>query len=207
MSCEKAVGALREAPSDEAISTVRVTEMKIVGVCGSPRKGNTEWMLRKLLEKAAEAGADTELILLREKDIKGCDGCLGCEAGGKARRGTCRIHDDMQQIYPKLLEADGLALGTPVYFEMLSGLLKNFMDRTCPIWTMLESKPIVGIAVAEEGIGKAVQNLRTYSSVCGMRWVGHVTALAKNPKQVSNDKDVERRLNRLGTKLIDVLRH
>ena len=113
----------------------------------------------------------------------------------------------MQQIYPKLIEADGLALGTPVYFEMLSGLLKNFMDRTCPIWPMLESKPIVGIAVAEEGIWKAVQNLRTYSSVCGMRWVGHVTALAKNPKQVSNDKDVERRLNRLGTKLIDVLRH
>ena len=181
--------------------------MKVVGVCGSPRKGNTEWMLRKLLERAAEAGADTELILLREKDIKGCDGCLGCEAGGKARRGICRINDDMQQIYPKLIEADGLALGTPVYFEMLSGLLKNFMDRTCPIWPMLESKPIVGIAVAEEGIGKAVQNLKTYSSVCGMRWVGHVAALAKNPKQVSNDKDVERRLNRLGIKLIDVLRH
>ena len=181
--------------------------MKVVGVCGSPRKGNTEWMLRKLLERAAEAGADTELILLREKDIKGCDGCLGCEAGGKARRGICRIHDDMQQIYPKLIEADGLALGTPVYFEMLSGLLKNFMDRTCPIWPMLESKPIVGIAVAEEGIGKAVQNLRTYSSVCGMRWVGHAAALAKNPKQASNDKDVERRLNRLGIKLIDVLRH
>ena len=181
--------------------------MKVVGVCGSPRKGNTEWMLRKLLERAAEAGADTELILLREKDIKGCNGCLGCEAGGKARRGICRINDDMQQIYPKLIEADGLALGTPVYFEMLSGLLKNFMDRTCPIWPMLESKPIVGIAVAEEGIGKAVQNLRTYSSVCGMRWVGHVAALAKNPKQVSNDKDVERRLNRLAIKLIDVLRH
>ena len=46
--------------------------MKVVGVCGSPRKGNTEWMLRKLLERAAEAGADTELILLREKVV--CDG-------------------------------------------------------------------------------------------------------------------------------------
>ncbi len=88
----------------------------------------------------------------------------------------------MQGIYPKLLEADAWALGTPVYFELLSGLLKNFMDRTCPIWTKLEGKPVVGIAVAEEGIGKAIDNLKTYSSLCGMRWVGQVTALAKNPK-------------------------
>ena len=62
---------------------------------------------------------------------------------------------------------------------MLSGLLKNFMDRTCPVWTSLEGKLLVGIAVAEEGIGKAVENLKTYGSVCGMRWGGYVTALAK----------------------------
>jgi len=183
----------------------QVTGMKVIGVCGSPRKGNTEWMLRKLLEGVAKARIDTELILLREKDIKGCDGCLTCETGGKGRKGICTIQDDMQRIYPKLVEADGLAFGTPAYFEMLSGLLKNFMDRTCPIWPKLELKPIVGIAVAEESTGKAIENLRTYSSVCGMRWVGHVTALAKTPEQVSKDRDVERQLELLGRKLIDVL--
>jgi len=47
----------------------------------------------------------------------------------------------MHEIYPKLVEADGLAFGTPVYFEMLSGLLKNFMDRTCPIWPRLGDTP------------------------------------------------------------------
>jgi len=180
--------------------------MKVVGICGSPRKGNSEWMLKKLLEGVAKAGADTELILLREKDIKGCDGCLVCEVGGKRRKGICRIQDDMQQIYPKLVEADALAFGTPVYFEMLSGLLKNFMDRTCPIWPRLEQKPIVGVAVAEENVGKAVENLRTYSSVCGMRWVGHVAALAKTPKQVSKDRNVERQLELLGRKLIGMLK-
>lgn len=180
--------------------------MKVVGICGSPRKGNTEWMLRKLLEGADQGEVETELILLREKDIKGCDGCLSCEAGGQERKGVCRIQDDMQQIYPKLIEADGLVFGTPVYFEMLSGLLKNFIDRTCPIWPRLELKPIVGIAVAEEGIGKAVDNLRTYASVCGMRWVGHVTALAKTPRQVSEDRDVERRLKRLRKKLVTALK-
>ena len=179
--------------------------MKVVGICGSPRKGNTEWMLGKLLEGADKAGVETELILLREKDIRGCNGCLTCEAGGEDRKGTCTIQDDMQEIYPRLMEADGLALGTPVYFEMLSGLLKNFMDRTCPIWPLLEQKPIVGIAVAEEGIGTAVDNLRTYASVCGMRWVGHVTALAKTPGQVSRDRDVERRLEQLGRELASVV--
>jgi len=180
--------------------------MKVVGICGSPRKGNTEWMLGRLLEEVAKGGIETELILLRELAIKGCDGCLGCEIGGKERKGTCRIKDDMQQIYPKLLTADGWALGTPVYFELLSGLLKNFMDRTCPIWTKLEGKPVVGIAVAEEGIGKAVDNLRTYASICSMRWIGQVTALAKTPRQASKDKELEKRLDKLAVKLVNALK-
>jgi multimeric flavodoxin WrbA len=163
-------------------------------------------MLRKLLEGAAKAGAETELILLREKNIGWCDGCLSCEVGGEHRKGICRIQDDMQQTYPKLLEADGLALGTPVYFELLSGMLKNFIDRTCPIWPKLELKPIVGIAVAEGGIGKAIDNLKTYSNLCGMRWLGSVTTLAKTPKQVSQDKNVEGRLERLGKKLAAALK-
>jgi len=80
------------------------------------------------------------------------------------------------------------------------------MDRTCPIWTKLEGKPVVGIAVAEEGIGKAIENLRTYSSICGMQWVGQVTALAKTPKQASKDKGLEKRLEKLASKLVDALK-
>ena len=180
--------------------------MKVVGICGSPRKGNTEWMLRKLLEEVTKSGVETELILLRELAIKGCDGCLSCDIGGTERKGRCKIQDDMQRIYPKLLEADAWALGTPVYFELLSGMLKNFMDRTCPIWPKLDGKPVVGLAVAEEGVGKAIQNLRTYSSLCSMQWVGQVTALAKTPKQVSKDKDVEKRLEKLAGKLVNTLK-
>ena len=179
--------------------------MKVVGICGAPRRGNTEGMLRSLLEAVARRGADTELVLLRRKSIKGCNGCLTCEVGGKARQGVCKIKDDMQEIYPKLLEADCLVLGTPVYFEMLSGLLKNFIDRTCPIWPRLEGKLFAGIAVAEEGVGKAVDNLRTYCSVCGMRWAGYATALAKTPGQVSEDNKVEKRLQQLASKLIGML--
>src|SRR5512136_2747753 len=180
--------------------------MRVVGICGSPRKGNTEWMLKKLLDEVAKGGVETELILLREKQIKGCDGCLTCEMGGTQRMGSCRIQDDMQLIYPKLAEADGFAFGTPVYFDMLSGLLKNFMDRTCPIWPSLQSKPVVGVAVAEAGIGQAVANLKAYAGICSMHWVGQVTALAKLPRQVAKDKDLELHLERLARKLVRVLK-
>jgi len=179
--------------------------MKVIGICGSPRRGNTEWMLERLLEAVAHRGAETELILLRKKKVESCNGCLTCEVGGKARQGVCSIQDDMQDIYPKLLEADCLVFGTPVYFEMLSGLLKNFIDRTCPIWPRLEGKLFVGIALAEEGVGKAIDNLRTYCSVCGMRWGGYVTALAKTPGQVAEDTRVEKKLKQLASKLVLML--
>ncbi|UCC61065.1 MAG: flavodoxin family protein [Dehalococcoidia bacterium] len=180
--------------------------MKVLAVCGSPRKGNTEWILRKLLDEVSQAGVDTELLLLREMNIGACDGCLACEAGGKQRKNICNIEDDMQGLYPKLLEADCLIFGTPVYFEMLSGQLKTFIDRTCPIWTKLKNKRIVGIAVAEEGIGKAMQNLRTYAAVCGMDWVGSVTALAKTPKEASKRPEIAGRLKILSRKIVRVVK-
>ena len=176
--------------------------MKIIGVSGSPRKGNTEWMLGKLLETAAQSGAEVEMLLLRRMDVRTCRGCLACEEGGQERKGICKIKDDMTEIYPKLLAADAIVLATPCYFEMLSGLLKNFLDRTCPIWPRLEGKKIAGLAVAEEGIGQAIQNLKTYASLCKMHWVGSVTALAKTPGEASQNKGLEQRLKRLARRLV-----
>jgi multimeric flavodoxin WrbA len=175
--------------------------MKILGVSGSPRKGNSEWMVTRLLELLADAGHLTEVVLIRKLTIETCTGCLACESGGKERKGVCNIKDDMQDIYPKLLEADIIIMGTPVYFDMLSGMLKNFMDRTCAIWPKLAGKKLAGIAVAEEGIGKAVYNLKTYANICSMEWAGQVTALAKLPRAVATDPDVEKALSRLANKI------
>ncbi len=175
--------------------------MKVVAVCGSHRKGNTEWMLKKLLERVEENGAEVELILLRRVNVKMCLGCLSCEEGGKDRKGICKIDDDMNAIYPKLLAADCMVFGTPAYFELVSGILKNFMDRTCAIWPKLEGKPLAGISVAEEGNGQAIQNFKTYAALCGMPWVGSVTGLAKNPGNIARDKAVTLRLIKLADKI------
>jgi len=175
--------------------------MKVVVVCGSHRKGNTEWMLNKLVGRLLENGAEVELILLRKAGVKMCLACLECEAGGKNRPGTCRIKDDMNAIYPKLIAADCIVLGTPAYFDLMTGLLKNFLGRTCAVWPHLEGKSLAGVAVAEEGIGQAVANIKIYGALCGMVWVGAVTGLAKNPGDIAQDKSVARRLIKLADKI------
>jgi len=100
--------------------------MKVLAICGSPRKeGNTEIMLKEALKGAEEEGAEAELITLAEKRIEYCLGCDDCKY-------PCVIRDDMDEIYKKMINADIIILGTPVYWCTLSGLLKNFIDRcTC----------------------------------------------------------------------------
>ena len=176
--------------------------MKVIGICGSPRRGNTEWMLNQVMQDAARSGAEVETLLLRKMNIRMCRGCLACEEGGKQRPGICKIMDDMNEVYPKLLTADVIVLATPSYFEMPSGLLKNFLDRTVAIWPRLEGKRIAGLAVAEEDVGYTIQNLKVYASLCKMQWMGSVTALAKNPGDAAKKEGLERRLKHLSQKLL-----
>lgn len=175
--------------------------MKLLSICGSPRKGNTEWMLTELNRLAGACGMQADLVLLRKFDIQPCNGCLACEKGGENRKGICKIKDDMAVLLTKMMEADIVVFGTPVYFEMLSGQLKTFMDRTCPIWPHLSGKGCAGVAVAESGIGQAVQNLKTYASLCGMKWLGSVTALAKMPHDAEGNPGISKDLETLAEKL------
>jgi multimeric flavodoxin WrbA len=176
--------------------------MKVIGVCGSPRKGNTEWMLGRLLDELSRHGVETELILLRKMDIRMCRGCLTCEKGGKMRQGNCVIKDDMTAVYPKLIVADAFVLASPGYMEMISGLLKVFLDRTCAVWPRLEGKRVAGLAVAEEGIGQTMRNLKGYAALCQMNWVGGVTALVKNPGDAARVPGLEKRLVGLAHRLL-----
>ena len=100
--------------------------MKVLGiVCSSRKGGNTEILVQEALDGAKENGADIELLRIAEMNIAPCDGCEACHEAGE-----CKIKDDMQKVYQKLLTADGIILGSPVYFWSVSGLAKTFMDRT-----------------------------------------------------------------------------
>ena len=101
--------------------------MKIIGIVCSPREGgNTEILVSRALDGAKEAGAEeTKVIHLSGKHITPCDGCRTCEETGK-----CHLDDDMQDIYAELLEADGIIIGTPVFFWGVSAQAKALIDRT-----------------------------------------------------------------------------
>jgi multimeric flavodoxin WrbA len=175
--------------------------MKVIGICGSPRRGNTEWMLNQVMQEAARAGAEVRLSY-EKNECKDVPGLPSCEEGGPNRPGICKIKDDMNSIYPDLLAADAIVLASPGYFEMLSGLLKNFIDRTCAVWPRLKGKRLAGLAVAEEGTGQTIQNFKVYARLCNMQWMGGLTVLAKNPHDAANIQGLDQRLKRLARKIV-----
>ncbi len=107
--------------------------IKILGISGSPvKKGNTETFLDIALEAAASMGDDveTEAIHLSRKKIKsGCIHCHWCEDKQEPDKPPCIIKDDMIEIWPKIIEADGFIWASPVYGANASWLFNTFMDR------------------------------------------------------------------------------
>ncbi len=100
--------------------------MKVLGIVCSPRRGgNTEILVGEALASAKDLGAEVELVTIAGKNIAPCDGCESCRTTKK-----CRLSDDMQGIYSKLLEADGIVFGTPVYFWGVTAQAKALIDRT-----------------------------------------------------------------------------
>jgi multimeric flavodoxin WrbA len=105
---------------------------KVLGIVGSPRKkGNTDILVASILEGAQKEGAKTEVIFLNDLHIAECDGCHVC---WKAK--PCRKKDDMNRLYPKIIENDVIIFGTPVYWYGPTALMKGFIDRfvyfNCP---------------------------------------------------------------------------
>lgn len=177
--------------------------MKIIGICGSPRRWNTEILIRGALKEVKEAGAETELILLRTKKIELCRGCMEICLGGE-----CKIKDDMRDINRELIKADGFIIGSPTYFGLPSGLLKNFMDRTSPIYERLKHKPAVVIAVgmAESdfgGIELTAQALRTFCLWHEMVVVGGPLCVkAGKAGEVKKNKEALNKAKMLGKELM-----
>jgi multimeric flavodoxin WrbA len=100
--------------------------VKVLGIVASPRKGgNTEIMVEETLAVARASGAETEIFLVHDKTINGCDACGGCRPTG-----GCVVKDDMQQLYPLMEAADAIVFGSPVYFHGVTAQAKAIMDRT-----------------------------------------------------------------------------
>lgn len=106
--------------------------MKITVFNGSPRgiKSNTHIMVQEFLAGAEEAGAETENIFLVQKKIKHCMGCFSCWV---KTPGKCIIKDDMGELLEKYMASDIVVYACPTYVGDVTGIMKDFVDRTLPL--------------------------------------------------------------------------
>jgi multimeric flavodoxin WrbA len=100
--------------------------MKILAINGSPRtiRSLTRHLAGFVLEGAAEAGAETEMIDLCDFRVTPCTACEGCSFNG-----ICVYNDDVPIIIERMKDADGIVFASPVYIDNVSGQMKIFFDR------------------------------------------------------------------------------
>ena len=129
--------------------------MKILYISGSPRKNsNTDYLL-----KITQSITGGEFLKLSNCKIEPCRSCRTCQKIGK-----CVINDDMCNfIIPKLIEADAIVIGSPVYFNNVSAQTKAFMDRTWCIRGKLRNKIGGAIVVGRRyGIESAITAINSF---------------------------------------------
>lgn len=102
--------------------------MKVIGINGSPRKdGNTAILIQTVFNELIKEGIETELIQLSEKNIEGCRACRACLKNKDKR---CVITEDFfNECFTKMVESDGIILGSPVYSAGVTSQMKALIDR------------------------------------------------------------------------------
>jgi len=102
--------------------------MKVIGINGSARKdGNTSILIRKVFDELEAEGIETKLVNLGPQSVNGCLACMKCFEN---KDGHCvQDKDALNDWVDEMAAADGIILGTPVYFANLSGQIKCFLDR------------------------------------------------------------------------------
>lgn len=167
----------------------------VILISGSNRSGNTEWILNRLNEQIE----DSELILLKNKNIEYCKGCLACHHIDR-----CVIKDDINPIIDKLVEAETIIFGVPNYFDNVTGLFKNFMDRLHPLYKskQLKDKKVIFIFVGggeENGTKEELHNaIKGFSKYLSLDIKKEFSFKALNIGEI---KEQEERVKRMCTEI------
>lgn len=165
---------------------------KVLFISGSPRKGNTEYIISRLNDAVK---GDKDVILLREKTIERCRGCLACHY-----KSECLIKDDVLEIINQILKADIMVIGAPNYFENVAGLTKDFIDRLHPLYKtkIIQGKKVVLFMV---GGGKAPGNkevaersMHGFIKHYGLNLVNTYGFQALNVGELNNDQANEMKI-------------
>jgi multimeric flavodoxin WrbA len=191
------------------ISGTRKTnnKYKIVAIYGSPRiGGNTavlmDYFLKGIMENTrySEGAVTIDSLLIKDKNISPCRECCNC-----SKTGECIISDDMQEIYKLLIEADFIAVASPVFFTTVSGYLKAVIDRCQRFWVLKyeHNKKIIrktrgGIFISTSGSGSkdifkcSIKVIRSFFDVLFVDYLKDFTfnSMEKKGDILNNEKAI-----------------
>ena len=140
--------------------------MKVLLITGSPKTtGNTAFALNQMAEVFAEQGIETELIQVGNQAIRGCVACGACY-----KTGQCVFDDLVNEVAPKFQEADGIVLGSPVYYASANATLIAFLDRLF-YSSHFDKRMKVGACVTvarRGGCSATFDELNKYFTISGM---------------------------------------
>lgn len=140
--------------------------MKVLIINGSPReKGNTTLALAQMEQVFAEEGIEVTNVRVGREDVRGCVACNGC-----SKLGRCVFDDCVNQLAPLFEEADGLVVGSPVYYGSANATLVATLDRLF-YSTGFDKRMKVGAAVAvarRGGLTATFDELNKYFTISGM---------------------------------------
>ena len=143
--------------------------MKVIGINGSARKdGNTSILIRKVFDELEAEGIETKLVNLGPQSVNGCLACMKCFEN---KDGHCvQDKDVLNEWVDEMAAADGIILGTPVYFANLSGQIKCFLDRAWMVARANDNmfKRKVGAAVVAARRAGAVTTFHALNAYFGI---------------------------------------
>ena len=147
--------------------------MKVLAINGSPKAdGNTATALKVVLHELEYKGIATELVTIGQKAIRGCLACGQCRV---QQNGRCAIDgDEVNAVIPRLIEADGVLLGSPVYYSGVNGTMKSFLDRAffAASGAMRHKVGAAVIAVRRSGGSASFDQLNKYFLISQMYVAG-----------------------------------
>jgi len=178
--------------------------MKILGINGSPKgeKSQTRRLVLGVLEGARKVGADVTFVDCCDLDIKYCRACGTCYV-----KGECIHDDDMPALFEKMLDADGIVLGSPVYINSVTAQLKTVLDRMADAIHCQSFTRKYGCAVSTAG-GSMADEVADYMNQTllnlGATTVGKVGVILG--ADTGAIVPAEKRAKELGRKLADAIK-
>jgi multimeric flavodoxin WrbA len=184
--------------------------MKVVAFNGSPRKdGNTTILINRVFRELEKEGVETELVQLSGKEIHGCIACYKCFEN-KDRR--CAVKTDMaNECIEKMIEANGIILGSPVYFSDATAEMKALIDRAGFVSManggMYKNKVgAIVVAVRRSGATHTLDTMSHFFLAAQMIIIGRSIGVGREKGDVEKDKEGMQGVETLGKRMAWLLK-